>query len=150
MRTSMARRFGVLLVVAALFGAYTCGRVWAQDKPAAPAGDAPAVAPAVAPAAAPAGMKVTEDASQKAKPVESMNFLNVVTRAGWFGVLIWVGLIGASIISVALIVDSYLTIREAKIAPPTLVESVRSALQEGDLFKAMQHCDNTPVPLARI
>lgn len=79
-----------------------------------------------------------------------MNFLTIVTRAGWFGALIWVALFACSIVSVALIVDSYLTIQEQKIAPKKLVDDVREALAQGDLLKALQCCENTPVPLSRI
>ena len=79
-----------------------------------------------------------------------MSFINIVTRAGWFGVIIWVALFACSIVSVALIVDSYVTIQEKKIAPKQLVEDVRDALAQGDLLKALQHCENTQVPLSRI
>ncbi len=80
----------------------------------------------------------------------NMNFKTIVFNSGVFGSLVWLSLFICSIISVALIVDSYLTIQEKKIAPKQLVDNVRDALGQGDLLKALQHCENTPVPLSRI
>jgi biopolymer transport protein ExbB len=144
-----------LAVVGLLAGIMVAGMASAQDKPeAAPA--APA-APAVAAPAAPAGQAVAP--GLEAKPGEEgkgeghgedMSFITIVTRAGWFGVVIWIGLIVASIISVALIVDSFINIREAKISPKALAHSVREAMEQGDLAKAVHYCDETPTPLARI
>jgi len=111
-------------------------------------GGALAQTPAPTPAAATTPVATTPPAtSSKEAP---MNFITIVTRAGWFGALIWVALFACSIISVALIVDSYLTIQEQKIAPKKLVDDVREALAQGDLLKALQCCENTPVPLSRI
>ena len=137
MRIGMSGRTITCVALAGVLALALCGRAWAQA--AAPAAAAPAAA---APAAtAPAAPK-TEEAN--------MNFLTIVLRAGWFGAVIWLSLIVCSAISVALIVDSYLTIQEKKIAPASLVEDVRNSLAQGDLLKALQHCDNTPVPLSRI
>jgi biopolymer transport protein ExbB len=138
------------VVLAAFWMAIPFDQVLAQEK-AAPAAAAPAAAaPAkgVQPAGAP-GLELSKEAAAKESHA-SMSFIEIVTRAGWFGVLIWVMLIVASIVSVALVVDSHLTIRVAKISPTTLVEQVRSAMEQGDLLKAIQQCDKTPGPLARI
>jgi biopolymer transport protein ExbB len=51
---------------------------------------------------------------------------------------------------VALAVDSFLTIREKLIAPPRLVENVRSAMEQGDVMKALKHCEEVPGPLATV
>ena len=147
------------LVVAGLLVAGLTGRASAQEKAADGAAAAPAVAApaAAAPAAAapaagaPAGTVVKDQGDQpKPEPEANMNFITIITRAGWFGVLIWLGLIAASMISVALIVDSYLTIRESKISPAFLVQQVREAMEQGDIMKAVQQCDATPTPLSRI
>ena len=141
------------MVVVGAIVATLAGRVLAQEKAAEGGAAAPAAA-AVAPAAAGAApvAQGLEAAKTEEKPAhaEGMNFLTIITRAGWFGVLIWIGLITCSIISVALIVDSYLTIRETKIAPQTLVQQVREAMEQGDLLKAVHHCDASHTPLSRI
>ena len=87
----------------------------------------------------------------QAEKVEHVGgFLQVVTRAGWFGVLIWLMLFGCSIVSVALVIDSYMTIRWVRVAPAHLSDAVRSSIDEGDLMKAMERCDGEPCALSRI
>jgi len=134
----VASRLGVKsLALAGMFALSLTGGVLAQAAAPAPVAPAPASATAATP---PASTHKNED----------MSFITIVTRAGWFGVLIWIALFVCSIISVALIVDSYLTIQEKKIAPKQLVDDVRDALAQGDLLKALQCCENTQVPLSRI
>lgn len=128
-------RVGKNMFLAGVVAIALTGSVWAQHGAAA-ADPAPVTAGA---SAAPA--KVEE---------HKMDFVTIVFRSGIFGFLIWLALFICSVISVALIVDSYLTIQEKKIAPKKLVDDVRDALSQGDLLKALQHCENTPVPLSRI
>jgi biopolymer transport protein ExbB len=80
----------------------------------------------------------------------SGGLIAVILRSGWFGVLIWLMLIICLVIAVALIVDSYLSIREKQISPSTVVENVRSAIEQGDLLKAMDFCKHNPGPLSKI
>lgn len=79
-----------------------------------------------------------------------MSFWNVVTRAGWFGALIWILLLAALVICIAFVVDAYLTVNDKVVAPQSLVESVRQAIGEGDIVKAMEFCNANPCPLANI
>lgn len=114
----------------------------AQAK--APAGGGAAVAEA------PADAGIEGEPTSKKGHSEEVSLWVVITRAGWFGALIWLLLIACLIICVTLVVDSYLTIRESRISPITLVESVRGAIEQGDLFKAMEFCEHTPGPLSNI
>lgn len=117
----------------------------AANEAKAPAGGAPAVA--AAPAAG--TLEVTE--GEPAAPKHGGGgFLEIVTRAGWFGMVIWALLIICSIISVALIVDSFVNIKDIKIMPPDLIANVRSSMEQGDLLKAIGHCDSAPGALANI
>jgi biopolymer transport protein ExbB len=140
-----------LLIAGLCVVAIPVGRLMAQEKAAEPAkADKPAEtvkADKAAPAPAEAG---APEEPQKESKGESMNLKNVIMRAGWFGVVIWIMLIAASIVSVALTVDSFMNIRESKIAPANVVESVRSAIEQGDVIKAIQHCEESPTPLAKI
>jgi len=88
--------------------------------------------------------------SSHGKNINNMNFLTVVTRAGWFGVLIWIGLFAGLMVFVWLVVDSYMTVREKLIIPEALVDDVRQAMQEGDIMKAIAFCDKNPAPLANV
>lgn len=134
-------------LLVAIFGVFVMSHVAKAADPA------PAAAPAVAqPAAAGAGqleLKDGEAAASAEKPGHG-GFMEIITRAGWFGILIWLMLISCSIISVALVVDSFVNIKDTKIMPPDLISNVRTAMEQGDLLKAIQHCDSTPGQLANI
>ncbi len=103
--------------------------------------DAVAAAPAAAPAAAEAA---------EAQQGRSMGFFAVVSNSGWLGVVLWLALGACSMAAAALAIDSFITIKDAKIAPPELVEKVRDAMEQGDVIKAMTHCEETPTPLSSI
>lgn len=132
--------------------------VHAQDdaaKPAAAAVAAPAAAakPDAAATAAPAPAAAAEPTLASDKPEKTKahsGLIAVILRSGWFGVMIWVMLLVCLIVAVALIVDSYLSIREKQISPVAVVENVRTAIEQGDLVKAMDHCKHNPGPLSKI
>lgn len=133
------------VVIAGVSALLAVGAAWAQDKKADDKAAAPAAAEKVAP-----GVEVAKEGGAGHHGGDSMDFITIITRSGWFGIFIWVLLIAASILSVWLVIDSFITIREPKISPASLVTKVREAMEQGDLVKAIQYCDETPVPLARI
>lgn len=133
MRGSRSRYLIILLAAASLMMA---AGVRAQE---AVAPDQPAAEGAEAAGAA-------EEAAQP----QGISFMRVVTGSGFLGVVLWLGLLACSVAGVALIVDSLITIRAKKIVPHTLVESVREAMGQGDVVKALKHCEEEPGPLANI
>jgi len=106
------RGFNNVLLVG-MFALALIGNVLAQDT-AAPAA-APTAPAAVAPVPAPA-VSIPAAAAAAAASQNDMHFTSIVMHAGWFGVLVWSALFACLIGSVGLIVDSYLTIQEKKIA----------------------------------
>lgn len=99
-------------------------------------------------------MELTEEAkaAEAAKANESspMNFMNVVTSSGWLGVVLWLALGACSVAGFSLIVDSFVTVREKKIVPKSLVDRVREAIEQGDVMKALKECEKEPGPLANV
>jgi biopolymer transport protein ExbB len=140
----MRNSLWMVVLLAGLCVAIPFGRLCAQEK-AAEGGKA--VEKPAAEAKAEAGAPAEE---AKGDSHAKMNLVSIIWKSGWFGVLIWALLIAGSVISVALIVDSYITIREKKISPPELVEAVRGAIEQGDVVKAIQTCEESPAPLGRI
>jgi biopolymer transport protein ExbB len=143
-----------VVAMAVLFGGIMAwsSRAMAQAAAPQPAAPAAATAPA-APAAAPVMELSKEGAAAEAKAKDahaSMDLWSIVTRAGWFGEMIWAMLFAGSLAAVALIVDSYVTIRNHKVAPPAVVAGVREAIADGDVTKAIQVCEATPTPLSTI
>lgn len=108
---------------------------------------APAAAPeAGAVAAAPEGGA----APAKAAPPSGMNLWVVITSSGWLGIILWLGLALSSVAAAALIIDSFITVKGNKIAPPELVDQVREAMTQGDVMKAIKFCEERPTPLSNI
>lgn len=85
-----------------------------------------------------------------AEETSSSGFMQVLFGSGWFGFVLWLGLFGCSIAGLALVVDCYINIQEKKIIPEALVNSVREAMEQGDLMKALSQCESYPSPLANV
>lgn len=100
-----------------------------------------------APAAEPV-MALEADAEEEV--ATAGGFFDVVRGGGTLGVILWIALFGASIAGVALIVDSFINIRVAKLIPEGMLDRVREAMEQGDLVKAMQYCEEHPGMLSNI
>ncbi|MEI6970885.1 MAG: MotA/TolQ/ExbB proton channel family protein [bacterium] len=96
------------------------------------------------------GAPANTTAAAPAAAQHSGGLIAVIFKSGPAGVMVWIALIVCSVISVALIIDSFITIQDAKIMPAGLVNEVRTAMEQGDLLKAVQFCDANPGPLSRI
>lgn len=77
-------------------------------------------------------------------------FFAVIASSGWLGVLIWLSLGGTSAAATALAIDSFVTIRQKKIVPEALISEVRTSMEQGDVMKALKHCEQAPGPMANI
>jgi len=140
-------RWGVLAMAVTVLGIGLTAR--AQE--AAKADEKPAAAAAAAPAA---GATVLDAEAAKAeaaaKKAGGMGFWSVITSSGWLGVILWLALGACSVAAAALIIDSFITIKEKKISPETLVKDVRESMAQGDVMKAIKHCEGNATPLASI
>jgi biopolymer transport protein ExbB len=126
-----------MLAAMLICAVWTAPGAWAQDE-------------AAAPAAAPGGqLELTEEA-QAAAQAETSGFLDVVVGAGFLGIVLWLALLACSIAGVALIVDSFITIRSNKISPSSLENNVEESMEQGDVMKALKYCEDDPCPLAHI
>jgi len=97
-----------------------------------------------------AGGTLTGPATDGGGGAESTNIINVIRAGGFIGIILWIGIFFTSIACIALIVDAFLTVRDNKVMPPSLVENVQSAMEQGDVMKALQHCEEEPCPVANI
>lgn len=134
---------GMLAVVAACWlGSAIAVRAQQDAKPAEGA-----AAPAAGAMVLDAKAQAAEEAAKKGG---GMGFWSVVTGSGWLGAVLWLALGLASVAAAALIIDSFITIKEKKIAPEELVNDVREAMSQGDVMKAIKHCESRPTPMANI
>ncbi len=91
-----------------------------------------------------------ESAQEAAVEGAGIGFIDVLKNSGVVGTVLWLALLGVSVTGVWLAIDSFLQIQEKNIAPPALVANVRAAMEQGDVMKALEHCDQEPGPLANI
>ena len=141
----MWTRWGMLAVAVSILGA----GIVAKAQETKPADEAKPAA-----AAATAGTTTldakAQEAEAAAKKAGGMGFWSVVTSSGWLGVILWLALGACSVAAAALIIDSFITIKEKKISPESLVKDVRESMAQGDVMKAIKFCEGNPTPLAAI
>ncbi len=98
----------------------------------------------------PATAPVVEADETEAVAPPTQGFMSVIRGSGRIGMVLWLALLCASIAGVALIVDSFINIRVSKLIPPGMLDRVREAMEQGDLVKAMQYCEEHPGMLSNI
>ncbi len=105
------------------------------------------------PAAGTPGELVDTATGERAAPPPSQtrqNFFTVVWGSGPLGVLLWLAIFAAAGVGVYLAVDCSILVRVKQIMPPQLVQSVTESMNEGDVLKALQNCEDEPGPMANI
>lgn len=139
--------------------AVTTGALLAQGEaaPAVPDFAAPPAAAEAAPAAAAAPtdadttLAANPDEKQApAKKKDSTSFFAVLTGSGKLGIILWLALVGSGVAAIYFIFDCSILFKAQKMIPQTLVDKVQSAMNEGDVLKALKACESEPGPLANI
>ena len=94
-------------------------------------------------------LEMAEDAAE-ASGGGDMGLLTIIFSSGWLGVILWGALFACSVAAAWLAIDFFITVNPKKIIPDALVNSVREAMEQGDVMKAMQHCEAEPGVLSSI
>lgn len=79
-----------------------------------------------------------------------MGLWSIIAGSGWLGIILWSALLACSIAAAWLAIDFFITVNPKKIIPETLVNDVREAMEQGDVMKAMQRCEEEPGTLSAI
>ncbi len=108
--------------------------------------------PAFAQDAAPAAGEVVGADGQKAEAAapQGTSFIDVVLGGGIVGFILWMALFASGGFAIYFIVDGYILVRPKKIMPEELIEQVKEAMDQGDVMKAIEICDNDPSSMAKI
>ncbi|MDA0323581.1 MAG: MotA/TolQ/ExbB proton channel family protein [Verrucomicrobia bacterium] len=77
-------------------------------------------------------------------------FFNVIAKSGFMGIVLWLTILGASVACVYFIVDCGITVRGSRIMPQQLIDNVTEAMEQGDVLKALDSCEQDPGPMANI
>ena len=79
-----------------------------------------------------------------------MGLWAIIAGSGWLGIVLWSALILDSMAAAYLIIDFFITVSPKRIIPDALVADVREAMEQGDVMKAMQRCEQEPGSLSNI
>lgn len=131
----MKKSMMALLFAACLLGAaFTANTVSAQDT-------------------APASTELVNadgSAAKKEEAPKETSFFDVVFGSGFVGVILWFALFASGGFAIYFIIDGYILVRPKKIMPQTLIDQVKEAMDQGDVMKAIEICDNDPSSMAKI
>ena len=105
---------------------------------------------AAAPAAGGSGELVMEEGAAAEAPAGGMGLWAVIAGSGWLGIVLWMALLACSIAAAWLAIDFFITVSPKKIIPDSLVNDVREAMEQGDVMKALQRCEQDPGSLSAI
>jgi biopolymer transport protein ExbB len=122
----------ILAATVALIALGRAGPVWGQED----AGKAPVD-----------GLEVKAESDEA---VQGMGFIDVIRQSGIMGIILWLALLAVSVAGLWLAIDSVLQIQQKKVVPQILVDKVREAMEQGDVMKALEHCEEEPGPMANI
>jgi biopolymer transport protein ExbB len=75
-----------------------------------------------------------------------MSFFSVLVKGGWLMIPIAI----CSFIGAGIVLERWLTLRKARVNTGTLMNRVRQALRGGEMGRAIDICDETPGPVARL
>lgn len=76
--------------------------------------------------------------------------VRVILRGGFWSVVLWLALLGALVLTVYYVVDCGISVRASRIMPQALIDNVTEAMEQGDVLKALDSCEQEPGPMANI
>lgn len=108
---------------------------------------APALAAALVIAAFSAAPALAQDAAAAPAAEESsLSIGELIVLSGFIGWMI----IALSVVTLALVIEAYVTLSRDKLAPPALIDEITSLFDEGQYQEAMELCENEPTFFTRV
>lgn len=89
---------------------------------------------------------LAQDAPAATSEVESLSIGDLIIKSGFIGWLI----IALSVVTLAIIIENYVTLSRDKLAPPAIIDEVQSLFEEGQFQEAMELCENEPNFFTRV
>ncbi len=95
--------------------------------------------------------KVVEAPISEAAPVVVQpGFTAIVFGNGYVNTLVWLLIFAASFATITFILDGISMTKRRKLLPDNVIQGVQSSLEEGDLERALEACEENPSPLSNI
>jgi biopolymer transport protein ExbB len=97
------------------------------------------------------GAFAQEGSSGAASPAaESHTILETIAGGGPLIILIWVAILGTSIVMVTFIIQLFLSLRDEQLAPKALVDSLQATIRAGNYQEAWEICRANKAYIARV
>jgi biopolymer transport protein ExbB len=75
-----------------------------------------------------------------AKP-EGESLIQVIIHGGPLIIMIWLAILGTSVVMVTFVIQNILTLRKPKIAPPALIDALKTTIAAGNYQEAWETCN---------
>ena len=90
-----------------------------------------------------ANLGLAQDEAAAAAPAPEADELSIASLIAKSGIVGWV-IIVLSVITLALVIENYVSLNREKLAPPELIDEIQSLFDEGQYQEAMELCENEP------
>lgn len=92
-----------------------------------------------------------EDAAgAAAEPPHSMSILETILHGGPLIVMIWLCILGTSVVMMTFIIQLFLTLRNDVLAPPALVDALKNSIAGGNYQEAWEICQANKAYVANV
>jgi biopolymer transport protein ExbB len=81
---------------------------------------------------------------------KQMSILDTILHGGPLIVMIWISILGVSIVMVTFIIQLFLSLRDEKLQPKALVESLRATIEAGNYQEAWEICRANKAYIANV
>lgn len=79
-------------------------------------------------------------AEEGAPPPENMNILQTIMHGGPLIIMIWIAILGTSVVMLTFIIQLFIVLRDEQLAPKALAESLQSTIHAGNYQEAWEIC----------
>jgi biopolymer transport protein ExbB len=76
--------------------------------------------------------------------------LELILHGGPLIITVWLMIVAASVIMVTFIIQNFLSLRKVKLAPPELVQTLRSTMADGNYQETWEVCEANPCYLSNV
>ena len=84
------------------------------------------------------------------KPPEQMNIIQTILHGGPLIVMIWLCILGTSMVMITFIIQLFMMLRMEALAPKALMDSLASSIQSGNFQEAWEICNANKVYVAQV
>ena len=97
-----------------------------------------------------AQLGVGQEEGAAVAPMEEESVIEVIMHGGPLIIMIWIAILGTSITMVTFVIQNILSLRNAQLAPPELVDALRNSIGAGNYQEAWETCSANDNYLANI